>query len=878
MMMTKTAYVLSNNALIPFDTTNPDRPNAAIPVVGLGVGETLVGIDFRPQNGKLYGLTSNGAGAVRLYTISPQTGTATALTAAPVQFDDGAGNAVPIAGTSFGIDFNPTVDRLRVVTDGGQNFRINPNTGTLIDGNMTTPGVNPDSAINGGTTTVDATAYTNNAPNVTATTQYTLDPISDTLFIQNPPNSGTQTAGLPVTLNGRPLDFTTADGFDIPFGVNVAVSNTPAAGQALAALTVNGVAGLYAIELSTGAATLAGSIGTGAVPVQGFAVQSDLGGTPIIGLTAPNTLLRFNSNSPSTVATVALTGVPAGETVVGIDFRPATGQLFGLGVNAAADTASVLNIDPQTGTVTVVGGMSGQVALVDAGGNPVDLPDAGYGLDFNPTVDRLRVVTSTGLNFRVNPVTGLAVDGNTTAAGINPDGAISGGTTTVDATAYTNSFSGTTATTQYTLDANTDQLFIQNPPNSGSQTTPLPVTLNGASLDFTAVNGFDIPANVRVSASNAPAAGRAFAALTVGGSTNLYTIELSTGAATQLGAIGQGTAGLSGLTLAETPVGAVAFAAPTYSVSEDGTAIDINLIRTGGATGAISVNLTATGGTATANTDFSGLPLTVTFADGQTAATATVNILDDNLAEGDETVILALSDPSSGAVLAAQDTAILTITDTQTLTGTPAADRLRGGAENDIVLGFGGNDVLSGGAGNDVLVGGAGSDVLIGGAGDDVLVGGAGSDTQIGGTGADRFVFAGRTEARALATSLVQSPDRIRDFSFSEGDRFLLDFDNNLTTRNRPSGLFNAGHQTGRSLVQAVRSAYADKNQRRRGNQALGANEAVFLTFRGKTYLSVNDSSQGFDSARDLVVDVRRIDLKPGDINAGVLTVADYFA
>lgn len=177
-----TGYVLSNNMLIAFDTSNPGNPAPAIAITGLGAGETLVGIDVRPQNGLLYGLASNGTGGVRLYVISPRTGVATALTADVVQFSDG-----PILGSNFGFDFNPTVDRIRVVTDAGINFRLNPNTGLIVDGNTAIAGIQPDGTINGGTTTVDATAYTNSFPNATVTTQYTLDAATNSLFIQNPP-------------------------------------------------------------------------------------------------------------------------------------------------------------------------------------------------------------------------------------------------------------------------------------------------------------------------------------------------------------------------------------------------------------------------------------------------------------------------------------------------------------------------------------------------------------------------------------------------------------------------------------------------------------------------------------------------------------------
>ena len=100
-------------------------------------------------------------------------------------------------------------------------------------------------------------------------------------------------------------------------------------------------------------------------------------------------------------------------------------------------------------------------------------------------------------------------------------------------------------TTQYVLDPTSNRLFIQNPPNNGTLTMGLPVTLGGAPLDFDAVNGFDIPGVVRVTASAAPATGLAFAVLMVSGINNLYTIELSTGAAALVGEVGTLLGGLA---------------------------------------------------------------------------------------------------------------------------------------------------------------------------------------------------------------------------------------------------------------------------------------------------------------------------------------------
>lgn len=105
------------------------------------------------------------------------------------------------------------------------------------------------------------------------------------------------------------------------------------------------------------------------------------------------------------------------------------------------DTATLYRLDPRTGAVTAIGS-AGSLAFVDASGNAVDFPtvSVGYGMNFNPTVDRVRVVTGSGLNFRINPVTGGAVDSDTPVAGNNPDTAINTGTTTAHGTSYTNSF------------------------------------------------------------------------------------------------------------------------------------------------------------------------------------------------------------------------------------------------------------------------------------------------------------------------------------------------------------------------------------------------------------------------------------------------------
>lgn len=110
--------------------------------------------------------------------------------------------------------------------------------------------------------------------------------------------------------------------------------------------------------------------------------------------------MRFNPADPTSVDTVApVHGLRPGERVLGFDFRPATGVLFGV-----TNQARVVAIDTTTGAA------SQGVALVDdATSAPVALQGAVVGVDFNPVVDRLRVVTDAGQNLRINPTTGATI-------------------------------------------------------------------------------------------------------------------------------------------------------------------------------------------------------------------------------------------------------------------------------------------------------------------------------------------------------------------------------------------------------------------------------------------------------------------------------------
>lgn len=230
----------SDNSLALFNSDNLTNVSR-VAVTGLQAGESLRGIDFRANGGALFGLGSTN----RLYSIDLSSGAATQIGSQPF--------APQLNGTSFGFDFNPSADRIRVVSDAGQNLRLNPDTGVVVDGNMAATGTQADSNLNGATNSIVATAYNESFSGTGSPTQplragqrqFGINPVTDQLFEQQVPfNPGTQ-----VLIGSLGVDFATNAGFDIV---------TPQAGVNNAFGLSN--SSLYSINLTTGAATLVGEV------------------------------------------------------------------------------------------------------------------------------------------------------------------------------------------------------------------------------------------------------------------------------------------------------------------------------------------------------------------------------------------------------------------------------------------------------------------------------------------------------------------------------------------------------------------------------------------------------------------------------------------
>jgi Domain of unknown function (DUF4394) len=254
-----------------------------------------------------------------------------------------------------------------------------------------------------------------------------------------------------------------------------------------------------------------------------FAGQAEAVG--LLGLTADGReIVHFDSATPGTIVRgAAVTGLQPGERLAGIDVRPATGQLYGVGiVTGATDTGRLYLIDPVTGIATQVGTTPFATDLLTA---------AAYGVDFNPVPDRVRIVNVAGDNLRVNPNNGALAGNDTDLTPGPPD---------VTAVAYDRSTAGTTVTTLFGIDTTTDQLVRiggvdGTPTPNGGVVTPV----GPLGVDAIGDAGFDIDP-----------AGTLFAALTVGGQNGLYALDPATGTATLVGPIGNGSLGITGLAAA----------------------------------------------------------------------------------------------------------------------------------------------------------------------------------------------------------------------------------------------------------------------------------------------------------------------------------------
>ena len=305
--------VTDGNRLIRFSSEAPGAAAANIPIQGLASGERVVGMDVRPSDDNLFAVTSNNR-AVQVNEVTG--GTRPAF------------GPFTLNGNSFGVDFNPPANALRIVSDADQNLRVAANNVTTAEGNLAYAPGDPGAGTN---PSVGAIAYTNNTPNATTTQLFGIDSGRDTLVRIDPPNTGTlRTVGALGQNASEPV------GFDIAPG-----------GTAYASFRVGeGPPALYRIDLNTGRATPAADpsgivIPEGAGSLVGIAVigaTPDDNTRPELSVAFSSTILEENTNTlePSVSCNETCTVTIEAEVQ-----RREAGEATGLIVGAGRETVRV---------------------------------------------------------------------------------------------------------------------------------------------------------------------------------------------------------------------------------------------------------------------------------------------------------------------------------------------------------------------------------------------------------------------------------------------------------------------------------------------------------------------------------------------------------
>jgi hypothetical protein len=337
------------NALVTFDTAAPQQFTSVHPIGGLQADEQIVGLDYRydpigagatPAGLFALGIVDAGAtDTARLYRIDEATGAATAVSAAPIAgLDDG---------TDYGVDFNPAADRLRVVSDGDESMRINPNSGARSDSPTNDTNLTPASA------DVEAAAYDRvDADTGTPTTLYALNAADGNLVTIGGVDGSPSPNGGAVMTVGPTGVATSAQG-----SRNLDISPTGAAYATL--VTVLGLTpGLYGASLATGALTPIGSL---PASLRAFAVAPRASvqfaaaqATATEGGVATLTVTRSGALSGTATVDYAARGGSAS----GTDFAPADGTLTFASLEtsktiAVATSADALDEPDETVAVTL---------------------------------------------------------------------------------------------------------------------------------------------------------------------------------------------------------------------------------------------------------------------------------------------------------------------------------------------------------------------------------------------------------------------------------------------------------------------------------------------------------------------------------------------
>ena len=430
---------------IPRATTASATPNPQ----ALEPNEVIQDIDYRNSEGALYALTKDGTQG-RIIRIEPSSG---AILRVSTLVSETNGSPIVLSSTSsYTIDFNPVVDRLRVIGSNGANLRVDVSTGDTAT----------DTNIAAGNTITGAAYEDTFSSTGRGTRLFTLDSSNDRVNLQDPANSGAQFDR--GSLLGS-TNVSSIDGYDID----------PATNNGLALLTVGGTQQFYNVNPgASGGANAASFFAapprlTGNIKFKSFTFITTANPT-VTALNSNNRIRTFRANQPSVVSNeVNLTGLTGAEKIIGVDFRQTDRTLYAL-----SDASKIYSVATD-GTLT-------NVSTLD---KPINTGSTQYTLDFNPLIptsdslqNRLRLIGADGSNVVVNVETG-AVGTNTPLTPSTP---------VVNGAAYLNNFRTSTVTSLLVINRANSSLNVQDT-STGVLTR---LSALGITLDSTSPVGFDI--------------------------------------------------------------------------------------------------------------------------------------------------------------------------------------------------------------------------------------------------------------------------------------------------------------------------------------------------------------------------------------------------
>ena len=435
--------ITASGATITIDNTTGEVLSRST-ITGLGAGETIVDADYRNADGRLWVLTS----ASKLYSVEESTNVATERSTLSIALT---------TGETYAVDFNPVVDRLRVIGGNGTNWAVNVESGAVGEDTDTSGPVGPPPF------EVTHSAYTDTFSAMgRGTLLFNLDETNNVLYGQNPAGSGVQTLQSPLG-----VDPTDIIGFDLPADTRTG----------LAPMVVGGELAMYRIdtEATSGAATKVGNItlNAGETPVA-FA-QKKRANPTVVGLTESQQFFTFRYLQPtiiSDLSTAFMLGM--GEELLGMDYNTNTANmdrpqsLYVLTTTNAYRTNNSTSPSSLTNARPLVAVMGTGTALSSS---------ADYSIDFNPTSGGLRVVGSDKSNRAI----GIgAMNANITdEANIEPE-------RDLIAHAYVNSVPGASTTRLLAVDA-AGREFVQQAVPAATATS-----LNVISFAVARDTAFDI--------------------------------------------------------------------------------------------------------------------------------------------------------------------------------------------------------------------------------------------------------------------------------------------------------------------------------------------------------------------------------------------------